>query len=108
MYLFPFCENTKPTDPTRPVDDFKKGWQTVRTGANVKARFHDLRHTYVSRLAESGAPESVIRKIVGHIDETVLRRYTHTSRSAIQAAVSGLSLPGVVKEMAKVTAFPGV
>lgn len=42
-------------------------------------RFHDLRHTYVSRLSRLGALPATIQKVVGHASVTTTERYTHSS-----------------------------
>jgi hypothetical protein len=61
----------------------------------VRARLHDCRHTFTTRLLESGASETVVREIVGHVDEVVLRRYTHLRRElrdeAVKKAFGGAS-----------------
>jgi integrase len=54
------------------------------------ATFHCLRHTFVSRLAESGAPEAVVRALVGHATSTMTRRYTHVALEASRKAVDAL------------------
>lgn len=41
--------------PTEPMHRWKVAWESARKTANVSCRFHDLRHTFISRLAESQA-----------------------------------------------------
>ena len=55
-YVFPFGK-PNPSDPTRPVTTLKTAWNNVRIKAEVKGRWHDNRHTLITDLAESGAPE---------------------------------------------------
>lgn len=50
-------------------------------------RFHDLRHTYVSRLARIGVAPATIQRVVGHASITTTERYTHTSGTAAALAV---------------------
>ena len=38
------------TDPAKPILRWKTSWTTARTAAGVTCRFHDLRHTTVTRL----------------------------------------------------------
>lgn len=49
--------------------------------------FHSLRHNPTSWLTRAGAPESVVRDIIGHEPELVSREYTpmddETQRKAI-------------------------
>lgn len=91
-YVFPFSNRMKPIDPTRPAVTIKKAWESVRTEAKVSCRFHDLRHTAVTRMAEAGVPEQTMKDLVGHISEAMLRRYTHIRMEAKRRAVEALSL----------------
>lgn len=56
-------------------------------------RFHDLRHTFLSRLARHGIAPAHIQKVAGHASITTTERYTHLSGTeaalAVRAAVSG-------------------
>jgi integrase len=58
--VFPFSNRVKPIDPTRPVTDIKTAWGSVRRIADVQCRFHDLRHTTLTKMAEAGVPESTM------------------------------------------------
>src|ERR1700686_2246873 len=73
-YLFPFGAS-KPKDPTRPTLSIKKAWGTIRKLAKVDCRVHDLRHTGVTKLAESGTSDATIMAIVGHISRAMLEHY---------------------------------
>lgn len=55
--------------------------------------FHSLRHTFVSRLANSGKPLSVIRSMVGHTSEDMTEYYTHTTLDAQRDAMDAFSSP---------------
>ena len=59
----------------------------------ITLRFHDLRHTFVSRLLEQGVGLSVVGSIVGWSASTLAKmakRYGHISADAQQAAVTRL------------------
>lgn len=49
-------------------------------------RFHDLRHTFLSRLARTGIAPAHIQKVAGHASITTTERYTHIS--GIEAALA--------------------
>lgn len=49
-------------------------------------RFHDLRHTFLSRLAREGNAPANIQKVAGHASITTTERYTHIS--GIEAALA--------------------
>lgn len=53
-------------------------------------RWHDLRHTYGSWLAQSGANLTVIRDLMGHSTLAVTSRYAHLAPQHLREAVSKL------------------
>lgn len=53
-------------------------------------RFHDLRHTAASRMAEAGASPFTLMQILGHSDIRMTSRYTHSTDVAIRKAVENL------------------
>jgi integrase len=54
-------------------------------------RFHDLRHTFATRLADAGAPPSVIQMILGHSDLRITQRYVHPDKDSALEAVEKLN-----------------
>ncbi len=50
-------------------------------------RFHDLRHTFLSRLARHGIAPAHIQKVAGHSSITTTERYTHISGTEAALAV---------------------
>ncbi len=89
-HVFPYGDNRK-WDPTRPIGTFKTAWTTVRARAGVKARFHDLRHTAITNLCESGASEETIMAIAGHVSREMLSRYAHIRTEAKRRALEAIS-----------------
>lgn len=58
--------------------NFTPAWQAALKEAGVKAfRFHDLRHSCASYLAQAGAPLLQIAEVLGHRQLSVTRRYSH-------------------------------
>ena len=44
------------------------GWRTLTEEADLKGfRFHDLRHTAITELAEAGTPDAALMAIAGHM-----------------------------------------
>lgn len=79
------------TDPTRHVSHgtFSKAWQRAREAAGrPDLRFHDLRHTGASLMAESGASVRELQEWLGHTTAEQSLFYTHVSegRRRINAA----------------------
>jgi integrase len=55
-------------------------WEPTRAAAGLsdpQPRFHDLRHTYGTRLVQRGVPRSTVAKVMGHADESTTAIYVH-------------------------------
>lgn len=64
-------------DPYKPFE-FRKHWNKALKEAEIKNfRFHDLRHTCASYLAQNGASLLQIADVLGHKQMEVTRRYAH-------------------------------
>jgi integrase len=62
-------------------------WRAIRTAAKLKdARWHDLRHTCASILAQNGATLMQIAGVLGHSSPAMTMRYSHLVQGA---AVTG-------------------
>jgi integrase len=90
-YLFPWGR-PEPSDPTRHTTELKKAWTELRTRTGVSCRLHDLRHTYATKLAENGVPESTMLALMGHMSRAMLERYSHIRMAAKREAVAGVRL----------------
>jgi integrase len=77
--------------PTEPTHRWKVAWESARKAAGVSCRFHDLRHTFISRLAESQASDSTVMALAGHVSRAMMERYSHIQMEAKRRAVDGLS-----------------
>jgi integrase len=99
-------------DPTNPIGNIKEAWEAakLRAGRILKensagrdadepakalgCRFHDLRHTAVSRMLNAGIPIAKVAKIVGWSPATMVRmaaRYGHFSLDELRGAVESIS-----------------
>ena len=66
-------------------------WNSIKEKAGVKDfRFHDLRHTVGTRLAEKGVPVPVIKEILTHSDIRTTMGYVHASSNQIKSAMNVL------------------
>jgi integrase len=54
-------------------------------------RFHDLRHTFASRLAYIATPLYIIRALLGHAPQTTTDIYLHPSREQAHQAITALA-----------------
>jgi integrase len=96
-------------DVTRPIGDIKEAWERAKLRAArilkgdpnsmdeiepLVCRFHDLRHTAVSRMLGAGVPMPVIAKIVGWSPSTMVQmaaRYGHFTLDELRGAVASIS-----------------
>jgi integrase len=84
------------TDPKTPMRSWKTAWVSAKKAAGVECRFHDLRHTAVTRLLEAGQPFAVVADIMGWSAATAVRmakRYGHIGESMRRQAMTVLDTP---------------
>ncbi len=65
---------------------------------NVKSaiaslRFHDLRHTCTTKLAEGQASQQTLMSIAGHLSRKMLEHYSHIRMAAKRAALDAIAKP---------------
>ena len=78
-------------DPTKPASKWDTAWRALRDEAGLPGlRFHDLRHTVVTRLLEAGEPDHVVESITGHLSRRMLEHYSHIRLNAKKAALDRL------------------
>ena len=53
-------------------------------------RFHDLRHTVITELAEMGVADHVLESISGHLSRRMLEHYSHIRIDAKRQALDAL------------------
>jgi site-specific recombinase XerD len=53
----------------------------------LKGHLHTFRHSFISHAIATGIPEAVVRDIVGHVDQDILKHYTHIADNRKQAAI---------------------
>ena len=76
-------------DTLKPYYDIKMSWQTaLRKSHILDFRFHDLRHTFASRLVMGGVDLTTVKELLGHKDVKMTLRYAHLAAKHIKAAVS--------------------
>jgi integrase len=109
-YLLPadLSRHTKASDPlrgglgydvTRHQMSWDTAWRNLRKAAGLgNLRFHDLRHCFITAMAERGTPLAVTQHMVGHMGDAITRHYTHVSTNAAREAVEKLDRirPGFV------------
>jgi integrase len=82
--VFAHPQTGNPLDGTKVTRRFKDACRA----AGVRAiRFHDLRHTFATRLAASGQPLRAIQEFLGHADAKTTQIYAHYAPSEQEVAM---------------------
>jgi integrase len=121
-YVFPWCES-RHIDPARPTKGWRTAWRNVTRAVEcpkcgrtqkptdscrnreckadmrdiqnplARLRFHDLRHTAITKLAESQASDQTVMSIAGHLSRKMLEHYSHIRMAAKRTAVDSIATP---------------
>jgi integrase len=71
--------------------DLKKGFKrAVHLAGLPKIRFHDLRHTFATRLVQAGVDIITVQHLLGHARISMTAPYAHSPDTARIAAVKRL------------------
>jgi integrase len=71
---------------------FRHSWEGACKEARISGlRFHDLRHTFATRLRAKGVHEMDIMSLLGHTTLQMTSRYTHAMPQNLRAAVDSLN-----------------
>ena len=92
-YVFPLAEGNSKPDFTRPAKGWRTAWRNACKRAGLAMRFHDLRHTAITKLAEGQASDQTIMAIAGHVSRAMLEHYSHIRLAAKRAALEAISTP---------------
>jgi integrase len=89
-YLWPACQWGR-FDATKPMMKWDTAWRALRDEAGLHGlRFHDLRHTVITELAEVGVADHVLESISGHLSRRMLEHYSHIRIDAKRQALDVL------------------
>ena len=100
-YVFPACEDARidtanpdesKIDASRPMKGWRTAWRRALKDAGLNIRFHDLRHTCITKLAEGQASEQTLMSIAGHLSRKMLEHYSHIRMEAKRAALDGTDI----------------
>jgi integrase len=84
--------NSSPDDVVFGIGDNKKWWEAALKDAKIKDfRWHDLRHTFCSRLAQAGVSLKVIQEAAGHKTIGMSARYAHMDHTTLHNAMAVLN-----------------
>jgi len=79
------------TEKVYPFKYVQGVFEKARVDAGLNGlRLHDLRHTFATRLIQSGADPFTVQRILGHSTITMTMRYVHPSEGLMREAVANL------------------
>lgn len=85
-------QHPTPEDTVFAIGDNKKWWVAALKEAEIEDfRWHDLRHTFCSRLSQSGASLKIIQEAAGHKTIAMAARYAHMDQSSLRNAMAVLN-----------------
>lgn len=76
-----------------PLGNIRTAFCGALRRAGIKSfRFHDLRHTFASRLVQAHVDITTVQKLLGHKDIRMTLRYSHLSDTHLKEAVKKLEV----------------
>ena len=84
--------NTLPNGKIQTVNSMKYHSRTIKSALGIDFKFHHLRHTYGTRLAEMNTPTHILCNQMGHASGKVTERYyLAVSKSGIEILANNLN-----------------
>ncbi len=101
---FVFPSNRKPGER---ILDLKKGFKRAVLLAKLEPslRFHDLRHTFATRLVDIGANIVTVQRLLGHARISMTARYAHSPD--VTRVAAGEKLDGLFNSKSSPQSAPG-
>jgi integrase len=94
-WVFPSQNPATHVDPTKVRRKYRKA---VKLAGIPWVTWHDLRHTFASRLAMRGVPLATIAALLRHSTTCLVKRYAHLSPAYLKEAVEEVSVFGRTKK----------
>lgn len=70
-------------------DTVKRSWATAKRIAGIKdLKFHDLRHTFATRMVQAGMPLAEVSRLLGHTNIATTFRYSNVDDTTLDRATA--------------------
>jgi len=80
-----------PTGQAVNIHELRSAFEKALDNAGINNfRFHDLRHTFVTRLAQNGVDLFTIQKLLGHTTFATTQRYAHHYTESLRRGINVL------------------
>jgi integrase len=87
-----YAKNPDPDSLLFGISSVKHSFDKVRKHAGLTdMRFHDLRHTYATRLVSRHMPLAEVSRVLGHTQPTMTYRYTNLTVETARRAAEALN-----------------
>lgn len=84
--------NTLPNGKMRTVNSFKRHTKKIKEELGIAFKYHYLRHTYGTRMAEMGTPAHILCRQMGHASSKVTEKYyLSMSESGVELLLDNLN-----------------
>ena len=93
--VFAHPQTGSPLDRSKVTKRFKAA---CRAAGVREVKFHDLRHTFATRLAASGQPLRTIQEFLGHADSKTTQIYAHYAPSEREVQMVNEAFAPVARE----------
>ncbi len=91
------------TGQMKHLQYFRRAFEAACSRAKIIGlTFHDLRHTFASRLVRSGVDLITVKDLLGHYSVRITERYTHSNKEQKRKAVELLNVQTSGKKTQKV------
>jgi excisionase family DNA binding protein len=79
-------------DTSKPYTDISRAFNKACERAGIEnLKFHDLRHTFGSRLIKNGANINLVKELMGHASIITTQRYLHSQEDEKRKAIEALT-----------------